>query len=196
LYKTDGSKEIARIFVDRIIRQYGAPDSIVSDRGPQFISAFWAEVNRILRVEIKLSTANHPETDGQTEIMNKYIYQRLRPFINHFQDDWDELMPMMDYAQASLPSDTTGFSPIEIELGYTPRATFDWSEPDKPPRANQRLSNEEAKAITARLANGHKIAKQYIEQSQDAQRKQANKKRREIDFKKDDMVWVTTKYWS
>jgi hypothetical protein len=64
------------------------------------------------------------------DYMNQYIDQRLRPFINHFQDDWDEPMTMMDYAQASLPSDTTGFSPIEVELGYTPRASFDWSKPE------------------------------------------------------------------
>jgi hypothetical protein len=57
---TINAPELARIFIDRIWRFYGPPDTIVSDRGPQFISAFWTEFNRILGTKLKLSTAAYP----------------------------------------------------------------------------------------------------------------------------------------
>jgi transposase InsO family protein len=72
-YKTTTSRDLAHMFIAHVWRYYGAPDSIVSDRGPQFISDFWDEFCKILGVKIKLSTAHHAQTDRQTEIVNKYI---------------------------------------------------------------------------------------------------------------------------
>ena len=97
-FKTVTAEEIARLYITHIYRYYGPPVSIVSDRRPQFISQFWAEFCRILSIKLKLSTAFHPQTDGQTEIMNQYLDQRLRPFVNYYQDNWSEMLPMMDYA--------------------------------------------------------------------------------------------------
>jgi hypothetical protein len=51
------------------------------------VSHFWKEFCRILGIKLKLSTAYHPQTDGQTEIINQYIDQRLRPFVNYYQDN-------------------------------------------------------------------------------------------------------------
>lgn len=97
-YKTTIAKDIAKLYYRHIWRTHGAPETVVSDRGPQFISAFWDEFCRILGIKIKLSLAEHPQTDGQTEIMNQYLDQRLRPFCNHYQDNWSDLLPAMDYA--------------------------------------------------------------------------------------------------
>ena len=85
-------------------RYKGAPITIVSDRGGQFISDFWNELCNLLGVKLKLSTASHPQTDGQTEIMNQYIALRLRPFIDYYQDDWSEWLPMIDFAAACSSS--------------------------------------------------------------------------------------------
>ena len=68
--KTIDAPETTRLFIHYVYRIYGPPNTIVSDRGPQFISAFWNEFTRILGIKLKLSTAYHPQTDGQTEIMN------------------------------------------------------------------------------------------------------------------------------
>jgi hypothetical protein len=81
-YKTTTAKDMARLYIEHVYRTKSVPDSIVSDRGPQFVSDFWNEFCRILGVKLKLSTAYHPQTDGQTEIMNQYIDQRLRPFVS------------------------------------------------------------------------------------------------------------------
>jgi transposase InsO family protein len=71
--KTITAKGMASLFISHVWRTHGPPDTIVSDRGPQFISEFWGELCQILGIKLKLSTAFHPQTDGQTEIMNQYI---------------------------------------------------------------------------------------------------------------------------
>ena len=63
-YKTTTAEDMARIFIDRIYRYYGPPQTIVSDRGPQFVSRFWTAFCRILGIQLKLSTAFYPQTDG------------------------------------------------------------------------------------------------------------------------------------
>jgi hypothetical protein len=75
---------MAELFITHVYRHHGVLDSIVSDRGPQFISDFWNEFCHILGVKLKLSIAYHALTDGQIEIMNQHIAMRLQPFINHF----------------------------------------------------------------------------------------------------------------
>lgn len=85
--KTINARGMAELFVQWVYRFGHTPETIISDRGPQFISSFWSEFCRILGVKVKLSTAYHKETDGQTEIMNKYIDQRLRPFVAYYQDN-------------------------------------------------------------------------------------------------------------
>jgi len=193
--KTITAKEAARLYITHIYRIYGPPDTIISDRGPQFISAFWNEFTRILGIKLKLSTAGHPQTDGQTEIANQYLDQKLRPFVNYFQDNWSELLPMMDYATATLPSDSTGFAPTQVEMGYLPRTSFDWDRPTEPITVREKLSREEAQQYVKRLESAWKVARENIMKAQQSMEKQANKHRREPDFDVEDSVWVSTKNW-
>jgi hypothetical protein len=193
--KNIDAKGAARLYINYPFRIYGPPDTIVSDRGPQFISAFWDEFTRILGIKLKLSTAYHPQTDGQTEIVNQYLDQRLRPFVNYFQDNWSELLPMMDYAQATLPHDSTGFASTQIEMGYLPRTSFDWDRPTGPQTVREKLSRQEAQEYVKRLESAWKVARENIKKAQESMAKQANKHRREPDFGVGDFVWVTTKNW-
>ena len=72
-YKIINTRGITELFLKYIWCQEGYLESIVSDRSPQFVSSFWTEVYCILSTQVKLSTAFHLQTDGQTEIMNQYI---------------------------------------------------------------------------------------------------------------------------
>jgi hypothetical protein len=145
---------------------------------------------------LKLSTAYHPQTDGQTEIVNQYLDQRLRPFVSYFQDNWSELLPIMDYAQATLPHDSTGFAPIQVEMGYLPRTSFDWNQPtDGPLTAREKLSREEAQQYVRRLEEVWKAAHTNIAKAQESMARQANRHRRKPDFDVEDLVWVSTKNW-
>ena len=186
---------MARLYIHNIYRIRGAPESIVSDRGPQFISDFWHEFCRILRIKLKLSTAFHPETDGQTEIMNQYLSQRLRPFVNYYQDNWSELLPLMDYAQLTLPHESIGMSPFELLYGYQPRTSFDWQTPKKPATARERLSQEEAQALAKTMHQAWEVARTAMTQAQKKAERAVNSHRREVDFQVGDYVWISTKNW-
>ena len=195
-HKTTTAEQAADMYYRYIWRVYGPPRSIVSDRGPQFVSAFMNELCRLMGIKQKLSTAYHPQTDGNTEIMNQYLDHRLRPFISYHQDNWSDLLPCMDWAQAILPYETTGLSPYEIEFGYQPTHHWDWAERTKSsPTIREQMSREEAQsyAQTRQEAVGIaiEIARRGIDQAQQHQARQANKKRREPDFTVGDQVYIT-----
>jgi hypothetical protein len=190
------ARELAPLFLTHVVRHVGVPETIVSDRGPQFISDFWNEFCKRIGTKLKLSTANHPQTDGQTEIVNQYFDQRLRPYLNYYQDDWDEWVAMIDYQQAALSHETTGQSPFTTERGYEPRTSFDWESQVKPGATRrEKLNREEAKALITRLQDCWKQAQANMARSQQRYALQANKHRRPVDFGVGDKVWVTTKHW-
>ena len=192
-YKTTNAEEMAQLFIANVYRHRGPPSTIVSDRGPQFISAFWREFSRILGVKLKLSTAYHAQTDGQTEIINQHIVNRLRPFINHHQDDWGELLPMIDFAAAALPSETTGLTPFFIDCGYEPRTSFDWKPIERGTPRDERLSMEQAQANAKTMEQIWEEAKTSIAQKQEAHKAAADAHRREANFEVGDQVWLSLK---
>ena len=196
-YKTATAKDMAEMYIRDVYRTHGPPDTITSDRGPQFISKFWHEFCKVLGIRLKLSTAHHPQTDGQTEIVNQHIAQRLRPFVNHYQDNWSDLLPMMDFAAAALPQETTGLSPFQIEFGYEPRTSFDW-EPhaeETPAPTVVNINRQQARAMVGRMEEIWTLARNNMTRSQARQKLQADKRRREVDFGAGDYVWVSTKTW-
>jgi transposase InsO family protein len=85
--KSITAEETAQLILDGIVRLHGLPEEIVSDRGPQFASKFWHRLFELLGVDIRLSSAFHPETDGQTERTNQTLEQYLRYTVNYQQDD-------------------------------------------------------------------------------------------------------------
>lgn len=196
--KSATAEDLARLFILHVWRTHGAPDSIVSDRGPQFVSTFWTEFCQILGIKLKLSTAHHPQTDGQTEIVNQYIDQRLRPFISYYQDDWSDLLPIIDFAAATLPHRATGLSPFCTEFGYEPRTSFDWSSPaptPSPDSPSMQLSRDRAQALARRIESVWQIARSGMKHSQLDSCRQADRHRRPVDFDVGDLVWVSTKSW-
>ena len=158
--KNATAEDAAWLYYDRIWRIYGWPETATSDRGPQFISAFTDELCKLSGTKQKLSTASHPQTDGNTEIINQYIAQRLRPFVNHHQDNWSQLLPSMDFAQATLPHESTGIPPFELEFGYKPRMQFDWRErtdlTDKSLPPTERMTRAAAQEMAKRAHDAWK----------------------------------------
>ena len=191
-FKTTTAKDMAELFITFIYRHCGAPDTIVSDRGPQFVSDFWNEFCHILGIKLKLSTAHHAQTDGQTEIVNQHITMRLRPFINHYQDNWSELLPLVDHAAALLPHESTGVSPFLVNRGYEPRTSFDWRPLPRMPAA-ERINRESAMKRARQMEEIWNFAKDQIKGAQATQKKNADRHRREVDFEVGDYVWLSLK---
>jgi len=89
---------LARLFRDNVWKLHGLPESIISDRGSQFVAGLMRELNRMLEIESKLLMAFHPQTDGQTERVNQELEQYLRMFINHRQEQWPECLGTAEFA--------------------------------------------------------------------------------------------------
>ena len=110
----------ARAFNERVLSQMGWPRVVVSDRDPKFMSAFWQRLMQLMRTRLNTSTAYHPQTDGQAERMNRLVGEVLRHFVCADQTDWDELLPMVEFAINSSPNRSTGFTPFYLNYGRPP----------------------------------------------------------------------------
>ena len=119
--KTIDAKGVAELFFKHVFLCFGLHDTLISDRGPQFASAFTMELARILRYDLKLSTAYHPQTDGETERVNQEIETYLRLFCQGQPDKWSTLIPMVEFAHNSATHSLTQKSPFSLILGYEPR---------------------------------------------------------------------------
>ena len=84
------AESLADLFLKHVWKHHGLPQSIVSDRGSQFISDFWNFLCKMLGIKAQLLTAWYPETDGQTECINSVMEQYLQAHVNYLQDDWLE----------------------------------------------------------------------------------------------------------
>ena len=191
-HKTIDARGLAILFIMWIYRFGHTPETIILDRGPQFISSFWKEFCRIIGVKLKLSTAYHKETDGQTEIMNRYIDQRLRPFVSYYQDNWSELLPIMDHAQMTLPHSTIGMAPYQLKFGSVPRNSWDWNTP-KASTPAEKLNFADALTVATRMHKAWEVAKSNMEKAQETMSKHVNQHRREIDWQVKDFVYLSAR---
>jgi hypothetical protein len=89
------------------------------------VAEFWKELTQQLSINSLLSTAYHPETDGQTERLNAILEQYLRAYVSYLQDDWSRWLPLAEFAANSLKSETTGMSPFFANYGFNPRMGFE-----------------------------------------------------------------------
>src|SRR6201996_3550259 len=116
-----GAKQIAEVIFDSVYKLHGLPERIISDRDSLFTSIFWKRLHELLGVELRLSTAYHPQTDGMTERANRTMTQMLRQCVQPDQKDWAEKLPGIEFAMNLARSETTGFSPFFLNYARTPR---------------------------------------------------------------------------
>ena len=96
--KGDGVDQIIRIYLDEIVHLQGVPASIVSDRDPRFTSYFWQAFQKALRTRVNMSTAYHPQTDGQSERTIRTLLDMLREVVLDWGDSWEKHLPWIEFA--------------------------------------------------------------------------------------------------
>lgn len=116
--------DLSKVFLRDIWRQHGLPSSIVSDRDSRFTSRFWKALMALLEIKTKMSTAFHPQTDGQTERTNQTLEQYLRMYSNYERNDWAQLLPMAEFAYNNALASATGITPFYANYGYNPRGSW------------------------------------------------------------------------
>ena len=107
-------------FMSEIFRLHGLSRDIITDRGSIFTSDLWKETTKKLGIKTRLSTAFHPQTDGQTERMNSTLEQYLGAYVNYQQDDWNELLPMAEFTYNNGFQESTNHTPFFAIYGTKP----------------------------------------------------------------------------
>ncbi|KAG7543275.1 Reverse transcriptase domain [Arabidopsis thaliana x Arabidopsis arenosa] len=184
-HKTDDASNIADLFFKEIVRLHGMPRTIVSDRDTKFLSYFWKTLWSKLGTKLCFSTTCHPQTDGQTEVVNRTLGTLLRTVIKKNLKSWEDCLPHVEFAYNHAVHSTTCFSPFQLVYGFNPLTPLDLT----PLPLSERVSMDgKKKAELVKLM--HEKAKQNIEHKTEQYRKQANKGRNKKTFEPGDLVWI------
>jgi hypothetical protein len=179
------AKQLAEIFKDRIYRYHGIPKTIISDRDKLFTSNFWQTFLAEAGVRRKLSTAYHPETDGQTERTNRTLKQYLRTYCNYKQNNWVSLLPMAQITYNNKVAESTGETPYYALHGKHPNL-FERNFPSVKAEAATRTL-EEMKEV-------HRKMQEIMKKKQLQQNENINKHRKTApQLKRGDKVYLLTK---
>ena len=108
---------VADLFYKNVVKYFGLHEDIVSDRDSQFIGRFWTVQFGLMGSELKFSTANHPQTDGQTERINAVLEDYLRYYVTASQKNWLDLLDSAQFAYNLHKSSSTGVSLFELAMG-------------------------------------------------------------------------------
>ena len=123
-HTTDTAVDLANYFIQHVFSKHGLPADVISDRGHLFVSRFWKALCKALDITSNLSTAFHPQTDGQTERTNQTLEQYLRIYVNYQQDDWKHHLPIAEFVYNNTPHSAIGMSPFFANKGFNPRLTI------------------------------------------------------------------------
>src|SRR5690349_20952584 len=184
---TATAPDTARLFFDHIFRLHGLPTSIVSDRDAKFTSKFWKTLFQTLGTKLAMSTAFHPQTDGQTERANRTLEDMLRAFTSYRQDDWDLQLTAAEFACNNAPNASTGMSPFKINAGRDPHSPYGPSLkiPDQIPASHDFLEE---------ISNATKIDHDALVLAKANQERNANKSRRDVQFEVNDQALLSSSH--
>jgi Integrase core domain len=178
----DASK-IADLYFGTVVRHYGLPGSIVSDPDTKFISHFWKELWRKLGTTLKFCSPYHPQTDGQTEVVNRSLGNMLRAQVKTM-DSWDNILSKVEFEFNSSDNRSTSFSPFQVLYGFNPKGPLDLLPIQGP--------GESTKKVEQRLTELqviHAQVRENLEASYARYKQQADASRVEVSFDVGDLVW-------
>ena len=152
------AKGLANLFRDNMWKLHGLLESMISDRGLQFVAGLMKKLNKILGIETKLSTAYHLEIDRQMERTNQELEQYLRMYVNYRQNNWAEWLAMAEFAFNNKIHTATKSSPFQINYRREPRMGFDIRKKGK---------NEKTEEFVREIKERHEEARVALVKSQE-----------------------------
>lgn len=180
--KTVTAVGLARVFLDTWYRQFGMPKLIIYDRDRRFLSHFWQALFTALGTELRMSTAFHPQIDGQSERANRTLEEVLRHFVNPRQDDWEDYLSLAEFAINNSVTPSTGYTPFYLAYGEDVRTPLELTDVIVPT----------AQATAQDIADAVAHAKAKLEEARIRQAQSANRGRRDLEFHVGDMVGLAT----
>ena len=183
--KTISAQGLAAVYTDRVFRYHGVPQNIVSDRDTRFTSLFWRELAKRLGTTLSMSTAYHPQTDGQTERINSVLEDTLRHFVGPYQHDWDELLAPAEFALNNSWHHSIRNTPFMLNYGQ---------HPDDPTVAKLRSLSPAISQFVGRWSEQLSRAKLCLEAAQQRMKRYADRKRSPAPvFRPGDLVLLNVK---
>ncbi|KAH9693434.1 Endonuclease [Citrus sinensis] len=183
--KTTDALTVARLFFKEVYRLHGLPSSIVSDRDTRFLSHFWKTLWKLTNTRLNFSSAYHPQTDGQTEVVNRSLGNHLRSLVGDNLKMWDQKLYQVEFTYNRAAERSTGLSPFQVNYGYNPRAPIDLA-----PVPNLVRKSGKAEDFIEQLQKIHETTQESLKQTTEGYKIMADKKRRVLEFQVGDFVWV------
>jgi len=129
--KTNGATHIANLLFKEVVRLHGLPKSIVSDRDTNFAGHFWRTLWKKLGTDLSFSSAYHPQTDGQIEVVNRSLGNLLRSLVVENHTQWDQILPQEEFTYNDSSNRSNGRSPFQILYGMQPRGVSELRDIEK-----------------------------------------------------------------
>jgi hypothetical protein len=183
-HKTNDASHITDLFFREIIRLHGVPNTIISDRDTKFLSHFWRTLRAKLGTKLLFSTTCHPQTDGQTKVVNRTLSTMLRAILKKNIKMWEECLPHVEFAYNHSLHSTTKMCPFEIVYGLLPCAPIDLM-----PLPSSEKLNFDAKQRAELMLKMHKTTKENIERMNARYKISGDKGRKQLHFEPGDLVW-------
>ncbi len=114
---SDGAADCLKVFLQNVVSKHGVPDELITDRDARFASSLWTELMKSLNIKMCLTSAYHPQSDGQTERMNRVLEDNLRHYVAPSQEDWDEHLPWAEFAMNSAFNKSIQNTPFQVVYG-------------------------------------------------------------------------------
>jgi hypothetical protein len=186
-YTTVTAEGTAQLFKDTVIQQMGVPDSVITDRGPQFVCKFSTGFSKLLGYKGGASTAFHPQTDGQTERTNAVLGDMLRHFVGHeTHNDWHKHLSSCAFAMNNSWHTSTGTTPFRLVMGQDPKLPLAVA-------LHKQHQIPSAFQVAQRMQEGLQEATRCLQQAQQRQKAYYDAGRRFLEFQKGENVLLSTK---
>lgn len=174
--------KVVTLFLDLVCKHHGFPRNIVSDRDPVFLSSFWRELFRLHGTLLRMSMAYHPQTDGQTEIMNRVLEQYLCSFVHSQPANWFRYLALAEWSYNTSLHTNSGFTPFEVIYGKPPLAL--------PHYLPGHTTNEAVDSMLTSRQEIHTKLRQRLLKAQATMKHHADSKREDVSFTVGQWVYV------
>ncbi|GJR73430.1 putative reverse transcriptase domain-containing protein [Tanacetum coccineum] len=185
--ENDPLDKLARLYLNRIVARHGIPASIICDRDGRFTSNFWRSFQKALGTDISMSTAYHPETDGQSERTIQTLEDMLRACVIDFGKGWVKHLPLAEFSYNNSYHASIKAAPYEALYGRKCRSPVCWAEVGEAQLTGPELIQETTEKIV--------LIKQRMQAAQDRQKSYADRKRKPMEFEVRDRVMLKVSPW-
>ncbi|QHO56666.1 Transposon Ty3-I Gag-Pol polyprotein [Arachis hypogaea] len=184
-HKTNDVTNIANLFFREVVCLHGVPQTIVSDRDVKFLSHFWKVLWDKLCTKLLYSTTCHPQTDGQTEVVNRILGTLLRVVVGKNLKTWKDYLPFIEFAYNRTIRSSIGFSPFELVYGFNPLTVLDLL-----PLSLSDIVSLDAEGKAEKVKAMQLKARELLEKKNKLTAQRVNKGRRQLVFELGDWVWI------